>query len=242
MSKPLVVAPFLVENCDLSKSIKGVFEEHGFDLHFVKHLSRHLSEEGPPDVLLLEPSLFHWEWLTELLRFQKSHPHIPVILFSSLATAERGLCPITEDSHVYLANDIKVLNRNLKKILAVKAASPKNILFVDDDEKMLNAYGRMLRRSPWKIFKSTSGENALKIVESNRIDLIVTDIKMPEMHGMEFISKIRSRNKEVPIVVSSGYPGMKDDIDLKYHGIEAFISKPIAEDELYAELAAILSA
>lgn len=242
MSKPLVVAPFLVENCDLSQSIKSLFAEHGFDLHFVKHLSGHLSEERRPDVLLLEPSLFHWEWLTELLRFQKSHPHAPVILFSCLATAEHGLCPITEDSHVYLANDIKVLNRNLKKILAARAASPKNILFVDDDEKMLNAYGRMLRRSPWKIFKSTSGENALKVLENHRIDLVVTDIKMPEMHGMELISKIRSRSKEVPIVVSSGYPGMKDDIDLKYQGIQAFISKPIEEDQLYAELAAILNA
>jgi CheY-like chemotaxis protein len=70
--------------------------------------------------------------------------------------------------------------------------------------------------------------------------LIVTDIKMPEMHGMELISKIRSKNKDIPIVVSSGYPGMKEDVDLKYHGIVAFISKPIDDSKLYSELARIL--
>jgi CheY-like chemotaxis protein len=141
---------------------------------------------------------------------------------------------------VFLANDLALLKHNLKRIRNVKKEFSRQILFVDDDEKMLNAYGRMLRKSPWKIFKATSGAKALEVIENNRIDLIVTDIKMPEMHGMELISKIRGKNRDTPIVVSSGYPGMKEDVDLKYHGIEAFISKPIDDSKLYSELARIL--
>ncbi len=233
--------PSLVENFVLMDSLKKMLQGSGYQVTFIKDIASFPEEAGDlPDLLLLEPSLFHWGWMEALLNFQRYHPQIPVILFSSQSTVDAGFSSLGNTQNVFLANDIALLKRNLKRIRNVKNGFSRQILFVDDDEKMLNAYGRMLRKSPWKIFKSTSGEKALEVMENNRIDLIVTDIKMPDMHGMELISKIRSKNKDIPIVVSSGYPGMKEDVDLKYHGIEAFISKPIEDSKLYSELARIL--
>jgi DNA-binding NtrC family response regulator len=241
MNNLKAACPLLVENNVLMDSIKKTLQEADYQVAFIKDIGSFPEEAGDlPDLLLLEPSLFHWGWMEALLNFQRYHSHIPIILFSTQSTVDEGFSALGNTQKVFLANDLALLKRNLKRIRNVKKEFSRQILFVDDDEKMLNAYGRMLRKSPWKIFKATSGEKALEVIENNRIDLIVTDIKMPEMHGMELISKIRSKNKDIPIVVSSGYPGMKEDVDLKYHGIETFISKPIEESKLYSELARIL--
>jgi CheY-like chemotaxis protein len=236
-----VACPLLVENIVLMDTIKKVLQGAGYQLTLIKDIASFPEEaDDLPDLLLLEPSLFHWEWMEALLNFQRYHSQIPIIMFSTLSTVDGGFSPLGNTQRVYLANDLNLMKQNLKRIRTGKMEFTKQILFVDDDEKMLNAYGRMLRKSPWKIFKSTSGEKALEVIDNTRIDLIVTDIKMPEMHGMELISKIRIKNKDIPIVVSSGYPGMKEDEDFKYHAIEAFISKPIEESKLYSVLARIL--
>lgn len=242
MKQPCIIAPFLVEDYALMEAVKQCGRSQGFEVCFIQNIQEF---PGPndelPDVLLLEPSVFHWEWLQTLLRFATQYAHVPVVLFATHATAEEGLQRIVGDGAVWLANELPMLRRLLRDIKNGFGRPLKTILFVDDDESMLNAYGRMLRKSPWNLIKSASGENALKIIESTPIDLVVTDIKMPGIHGMELISKIRSRDRHVPIVVSSGYPGMKEDPDLKYHGIEAFLSKPIEESRLCAELERILN-
>jgi CheY-like chemotaxis protein len=243
MKKPCIIAPFLVEDYALMEAVKQCGTTQGYDVCFVQDIHEFPgSNDELPDVLLLEPSVFHWGWLQALHRFSTQYSHIPIVLFATHATAEEGLQRIVGEAPIWLANEIQALRRLLREIKNGLGRPVKTILFVDDDEGMLNAYGRMLRKSPWKVIKSASGENALKIIESTPIDLIVTDIKMPEMHGMELISKIRSRNKDVPIMVSSGFPGMKEDLDLKYHGIEAFLSKPIEESKLCAEVARVLEA
>ena len=242
MKKPCIIAPYLVEGYALMEIVRKCGQSQGFDVCFIQNVHEFPGPDDElPDVLLLEPSVFHWEWLQTLFRFAAQHAHVPVVLFATHATAEEGLQRIAAERPVWLANELPMLRRLLRDIRNGLGRPVKTILFVDDDERMLNAYGRMLRKSPWKVIKSASGENALTVIETTRIDLIVTDIKMPEMHGMELISKIRSRNKNVPIVVSSGYPGMKEDQDLKYHGIAAFLPKPIEESFLCSELERILN-
>jgi DNA-binding NtrC family response regulator len=241
MDKLKAACPLLVENIVMADSIKKMLQGAGYQVSFIKDIASFPEEAGDlPDLLLLEPSLFHWGWMEALIKFQRIYSQIPIIMFSTLSTVDGGFSPLLNTQKIYLANDLNLLKQNLKRIQTSKKEFTKQILFVDDDEKMLNAYGRMLRKSHWKIIKSTSGEKALEVIDNNRIDLIVTDIKMPEMHGMELISKIRIKNKDVPIAVSSGYPGMKEDVSFKYHGIAAFISKPIEESKLYSVLERIL--
>ncbi len=72
-----------------------------------------------------------------------------------------------------------------------------------------------------------SGVEALGILQKEDIDLVVTDIKMPEMYGVELISEIRKESKTIPIIVMSAYSGMKEDDELQFHKIAGFVEKPI---------------
>lgn len=112
----------------------------------------------------------------------------------------------------------------------------RGVLFIDDNTNILSSYNRALRKNNWNLFFAQNGRDALDLLQKQPMGVVVTDIKMPEMHGIELISKIRQQDREIPIIVISGYPRIKDDPELKFHGITAFIEKPVDIDVLQKAL------
>ncbi|MBW2107516.1 MAG: response regulator [Deltaproteobacteria bacterium] len=200
-----------------------------------------LSQFGPGrHVVILEPSLSDWQWLDRLTQVSKDHPATPVVLYTREALPENDVRRICRDIPVFVVGDITTLKDRLGVVIEQDPASPKTVLFVDDDENTIKAYLRTLRKTPWTILSTTSGEDALETLKQQPVDCIVTDIKMPNLHGLELISKIRETDKDVPIVICSGYPGMKDDDSLKFHDIAGFIEKPVDEVTLKQTLEGLL--
>jgi HD-like signal output (HDOD) protein/ActR/RegA family two-component response regulator len=80
------------------------------------------------------------------------------------------------------------------------------ILFVDDEEKLLQGFKRMLRnmRHEWDMSFAVGGKNALELMAKNRFDLVVTDMRMPEMDGVQLLSKIIERHPETIRIALSG--------------------------------------
>jgi DNA-binding NtrC family response regulator len=111
---------------------------------------------------------------------------------------------------------------------------------VDDEPAMLKSYGRILRKTPWRLLTADRAERALEMLESEAIDLLITDIKMPDTHGIQLLSKIRERHKDLPVIVCSGFPGMKDDQTLRFHRIADFIEKPVDEEVLKRKIERVL--
>ena len=113
-----IVCPILVENNDQVEFLQKTFNKFGHKITFVPDTKEILDmSKYHPDVILLEPSLFHWEWLEVLIGFARDFPETPVILYSTMATAENGFCSLSKDSKIFLANDLKILNDNLERIL-----------------------------------------------------------------------------------------------------------------------------
>ncbi len=236
-----IISPLFVENQDQTELLKKAFKKFGHEITFVVDTKEILDENKyHPDVILLEPSLFHWEWLEVLTGLKRDFPEIPVILYSTMATAEKGFCSISNDSKVFVANDVRILTDNLERILTTIVIPKKKVLLIDDDVNGLKSYRRMLRKNPWHIFLAQSGIEALGVLQKEDVDLVVTDIKMPEMHGVELISEIRKGSKTIPIIVISAYPGMEDDDELKFHGIAGFVEKPIDFEVLQNTISTLL--
>jgi CheY-like chemotaxis protein len=101
-----------------------------------------------------------------------------------------------------------------------------NVLFVDDEENVLKSYIRMFLNEPIKIYLADSGIDALKLFSSKDLDLIITDIKMPDIHGLDLIEEIRKKDPSIPIIVYSAYNKLIDDSVIKNLNIETFYSKP----------------
>lgn len=69
---------------------------------------------------------------------------------------------------------------------------------------------------------------------------MITDIKMPEIHGVELVSRIREDHSELPIIICSGYHGMKDDQILQFCNIAHFLEKPADPNVLKAKIKELL--
>ena len=106
--------------------------------------------------------------------------------------------------------------------------------------QILKSFSRLLRHSPWNVYAVSHGERAMNLLGVEKVDLVVTDIKMPGIHGIELIARIRKDHKDLPIVVCSGYPGMKDDMELKFYNIAGFIEKPVDPEEFEKQIAATM--
>jgi len=81
----------------------------------------------------------------------------------------------------------------------------KTILFVDDEKLILRSLKRIFLQSQYSVFIAESGDEALKILDSKKIDMIISDIKMPDMNGYELLQIVKSRYPATIRLVLSGY-------------------------------------
>jgi len=115
------------------------------------------------------------------------------------------------------------------------------VLFVDDERNVLSSFSRIFFNEPIKIYTAESAEEALEIISSTPMDLIVTDIKMPDTHGLELIEQIRKNDRTTPVIIYSAFPGMKNDCIIQTHAIKAYYTKPDDYDLICAKIKEIAS-
>lgn len=85
---------------------------------------------------------------------------------------------------------------------------PKTILIVDPDEAVLSSIKRVIRhrKREWRVLTSTSGENALKLLEENPADAVISDLKLTDMEGTAFFEKVKERHPSVIRIVTASTP------------------------------------
>ncbi|NVN93917.1 MAG: hybrid sensor histidine kinase/response regulator [Bacteroidetes bacterium] len=110
----------------------------------------------------------------------------------------------------------------------------KYILAVDDNQENLRILSSLLRDEGYKIALALNGENALKILEDNDIDLILLDIMMPIMDGFEVQKKIKEnpKTKNIPVIFITAKNQTDDLVDGFKAGAVDYMSKPFKKDEL----------
>ncbi len=107
------------------------------------------------------------------------------------------------------------------------------ILCVDDEQSIINALKRLLRREDYNLITVNSGNEGLKILEERPVDLVVSDHRMSEMSGVEFLSRVKERFPDVIRIILSGYTEV-DSITAAINegNIYKFILKPWNDEDL----------
>lgn len=109
------------------------------------------------------------------------------------------------------------------------------ILVIDDDEQVLDMLYESLTRERFDVLKASNGEQGLRIYRQEPVDLIITDILMPEKEGIETIIELRQDFPDVKIIAMSGGGriGTKDYLHLaKIFGVQRTFTKPVAREQL----------
>ena len=101
------------------------------------------------------------------------------------------------------------------------------VLFVDDDPGILQALQRRLRKEPYQIRTASSGEEALVIMAQARIDLVVSDLNMPGMGGVEFLARVAKEYPQCVRIILTGQPSLNVAMNAINNGeVYRFLTKP----------------
>jgi putative two-component system response regulator len=108
-----------------------------------------------------------------------------------------------------------------------------NILVVDDDELVLDYISALLKKSGYLVRACISAEEALVTFREGRMDVVLTDIKMPDVSGVELLEKIHALNPEIPVILMTAYAELDFAIDAIKKGAFDFMTKPFKAEYLY---------
>ena len=97
------------------------------------------------------------------------------------------------------------------------------ILIVDDDENISALYEEELREEDYEVAVASNGKESIEMLKTFSPDLIVMDIRMPEMDGIEALGKIIAMHKNIPIILNSAYSSYRDDF--RSWGADAYVVK-----------------
>ena len=109
------------------------------------------------------------------------------------------------------------------------------ILCVDDEKYILSSLKRLLRKEEYHVYTANAGRNGLKLLEGHQVQVVLTDQRMPELTGIEFLQRVKDLYPDTIRVVLSGYADAAMVVDSINKGeVYRFIPKPWNDDELVA--------
>ncbi|CAM1363034.1 Two-component system response regulator [Tenacibaculum soleae] len=108
----------------------------------------------------------------------------------------------------------------------------ENILIVDDDIQILELIQRHLLSLNYHTYKAISVKEALQILQSKTIDLLITDLQMPDIDGLELIKYSSEHFPNIPKLVVTGFPSIDGALEVMKSGAVDYITKPFTKDEL----------
>lgn len=109
------------------------------------------------------------------------------------------------------------------------------ILIIEDEEKLARFIELELLHEGYEVIKSNNGRTGLEIAEKGEIDLILLDIMIPEINGLEVLRRIR-RNSDIPIIMVTARDAVMDKVSGLDGGADDYITKPFAIEELLARI------
>ncbi len=114
------------------------------------------------------------------------------------------------------------------------------ILLVEDTEQLNKALTTVLRRNSYVVDSAFDGEEALIFIDQYQYDLIILDIMLPKVNGLEVLKRIRSSNNQTPVLLLTTKSTTEDKITGLDLGADDYLAKPFVIDELLARIRALL--
>ncbi|MBI4861644.1 MAG: response regulator, partial [Candidatus Riflebacteria bacterium] len=108
----------------------------------------------------------------------------------------------------------------------------RKVLVVDDEPVVLGAVCTALKRDALELLTANAAPEALRLVGAEPIDLIITDLMMPGMDGLQLLEELAKTGRKIPCIMITGYPRIQTALKAKRLGAFEYVTKPFTRDEL----------
>lgn len=117
---------------------------------------------------------------------------------------------------------------------AIRRMAERKVLVADDDNRIRMVFRKRLEDNGFLVEEAASGDEAWKKLQESRFALIIMDMKMPGMHGLELLARFGTMEEKPRVVICSAYEQLKDDFVVKNYPRLRFLVKPVPGDKLIA--------
>ena len=108
----------------------------------------------------------------------------------------------------------------------------ERILIVDDEKVALKNLEHVMKKEGYEVVSTQSGQNALRILEEQKFDVVLTDLKMEKVDGMQILRRCRELYPDIEVVMITGYATLESAVESMKHGAFYYIAKPFRLDEV----------
>ncbi|HDG7887407.1 TPA: two-component system response regulator GlrR [Klebsiella quasipneumoniae] len=110
---------------------------------------------------------------------------------------------------------------------------PARLLLVDDDPGLLKLLGMRLVSEGYSVVTAESGPEALRVLGREKVDLVISDLRMDEMDGLQLFSEIQKGQPGMPVIILTAHGSIPDAVAATQQGVFSFLTKPVDKDALY---------
>ncbi|MBU1566393.1 MAG: sigma-54 dependent transcriptional regulator, partial [Proteobacteria bacterium] len=111
-----------------------------------------------------------------------------------------------------------------------------SILVVDDEPNYLVVLSELLKDEGFEVFTAADGLAGLKIIDAVDLDIVITDMQMPGMNGLQLLDKIKEKNQDLPVVVITAFAEVDKAVQAMQAGAFNYLAKPFSNEELIITL------
>ena len=125
--------------------------------------------------------------------------------------------------------------QNGQQVETAVDAGPKRhglILVVDDDPCFLHVLARILKTADFQVCCAADAREGLRILHDRPIDVVISDMRMPECDGLHFVQQIRATENEVPVIILTAYDEVDTYLEALNAGANEYLQKPVETEEL----------
>ncbi len=108
----------------------------------------------------------------------------------------------------------------------------RHILVVDDEPLVRGSLSELLTLSGYNVTAAPNGSEALRILKDYSVDLIISDLKMPDIDGLQLLRKVKKMNADIPVILMTGYGSIDNAVEAMKEGAYDYVTKPIVDSEI----------
>ncbi len=149
---------------------------------------------------------------------------------------------LKQEREAVLATSVKLdFTHEAKTLKRAEIESPlARILCVDDEPVILDGFRKILVLDGYSVDTVETGKEALGLIQKHHYDFVFTDLKMPEMDGMEVVKAVKYMRPDIDVIIITGYATVESAVGCMKFGAMDYVQKPFTEDELLSFVKKIL--
>jgi len=226
-----------------TQALREALEAEGYSVTVAPdgHLGLVLAQADQPDLVILEITVPGLDGFTicQTLKSDPRYQHIPLMIltgtFTTPADIERGLRlgvgHYAFKTDIYTGQmDLSELLTHVRRLLGDAEQRPyqksETILIVEDDRLTREILKRSVEAEGYQVLTAGSGEDGLAVFSAHRPDLVMLDINLPGMNGLEVLARMRETEADAAMVIMTAYGSEKTAVSALKYGADDYLSKP----------------